>query len=404
MDHAQHKDIRLLDHLISHLVSPNFIKDEQELLNFCSGAGFHPNTRDFALMIVHIERWSSVLSSEAQWHENSKHHFFVLSNMLNDLLNRKNDAVVAEYNYQQVAIINLHQPFDEFCRELKPELDRMLEVLETEFNISVTIAVSPLAQGVTALPEAYKCAGQALWYNEFLCKDQQILFYDALCGDREARIRSELTELDKKLIMKLQAMDIPGIKYVLQEMVDREFIQSTPTVKILQVRVGGICCKILDALDEIRDHIGDEFYFRLNPAPRIGEARNLTELTTALGDIFDAICEKQNAAQQEPKPQWVDKMAVYIEQHYTDETLGLTEVSSAFGITPSYATRVFKQYTGRGIYETIQHVRLTAAKDLLHTDKTMKQIAEMVGYTSFLSMNRAFKKYEGTTPSQFRNQ
>ena len=91
-------------------------------------------------------------------------------------------------------------------------------------------------------------------------------------------------------------------------------------------------------------------------------------------------------------------MSAYISDHYTDEALGLTEVSSVFGITPSYATRVFKQYTGRGIYETIQHVRLTAAKSMLHSDK----IAQAVGYTSFLSMNRAFKKYEGATPSQFK--
>jgi AraC-like DNA-binding protein len=97
-------------------------------------------------------------------------------------------------------------------------------------------------------------------------------------------------------------------------------------------------------------------------------------------------------------------MAAYIDEHYMDENLGLTEVSAVFGITPSYATRVFKQYTGRGIYETIQHVRLAAAKDLMRTDRTMKQIAQMVGYTSFLSMNRAFKKYEGTTPSRFREQ
>lgn len=404
MERAQPKNIQLVDHLISHLVSPNFIKDEQELLSFCSGAGFCPETTDYAVMIVHIERWSDILATEAQWLESSKHHFFVLSNMLYDLLNRKNISVVAETNYQQVALINLKEPWEVFCSGLKPELEKMLEVLETEFNISVTIAISPMVTGLSTIPDAYQSAQQALWYNEFLGKDHQILFYDQLCGDQEPRIRSELTELDKKLILKLQSMDISGVKYVLQEMVDREFIQSTPTVKILQTRVGGICCKILDALDELRDQIGDEFYFRLNPAPRISEAKNLSELTTALGDIFDAICEKQNSAQQEPKPQWVDKMAVYIEQHYTNENLGLTEVSSAFGITPSYATRVFKQYTGRGIYETIQHVRLTAAKELLHTDKTMKQIAEMVGYTSFLSMNRAFKKYEGTTPSQFRNQ
>ena len=185
-------------------------------------------------------------------------------------------------------------------------------------------------------------------------------------------------------------------------MIDREFIQEVPTVKILRTRLGGICCKILDVLDELRDKIGAGLYYALDPAPKIAEAPTLADLTSAMDEIFDAICRAQNAEPQEPKPQWVDKMSAYISDHYTDEALGLTEVSSVFGITPSYATRVFKQYTGRGIYETIQHVRLTAAKSMLHSDKTMKQIAQAVGYTSFLSMNRAFKKYEGATPSQFK--
>lgn len=403
MEFSQPKDIQLIDHLINHLISPNFIKDEQELLNFCGGAGFYPTGSNYAVIIVHIERWSDVFSTEAQWHETSKHHFFVLSNMLSEMLNDKNHAVVAEANYQQVCIVNVNESWDTFRQDIEPALRHMQEVLETEFNISVTIAVSPMVEGITALPEAYAFAGEVLWYNDFFGKDQQLLFYDDLCGETQPRIRSELMELDKKLIMKLQATDIAGIKYVLQETIDREFIQSTPTVQILRVRLGGICCKILDALDDLHDQLGT-LYYRVNPGPRICEAQTLSELTGALGDIFDAILAEQNTAQQEPKPQWVDKMAVYINQHYTDENLGLTEVSAQFGITPSYATRVFKQYTGHGIYETIQHVRLAAAKDLLHTELTMKQIAQKVGYTSFLSMNRAFKKYEGTTPSQFRNQ
>lgn len=403
MEFSQPKDIQLIDHLINHLISPNFVKDEQELLNFCSGAGFYPTEKNYAVIIVHIERWSDVLSTEAQWHETSKHHFFVLSNMLSEMLNQKNQAVVAESNYQQVCIINLHQSWESFRQEIEPSLSHMLEVLETEFNISVTISVSPMVAGIAALPDAYTFAGEGLWYNEFFGKDQQLLFYDDLCDETGPRIRSELLELDKKLITKLQAADLPGVKYVLQEMIDREFIQATPTVKILRIRLGGVCCKILDVLDDLHDQLG-ELYYKVNPGPRLCQAQTLAELTSALGDIFDAILEEQNNTQQEPKPQWVDKMAVYINQHYTDENLGLTEVSSQFGITPSYATRVFKQYTGHGIYETIQHVRLSAAKDLLHTDLTMKQIAQTVGYTSFLSMNRAFKKYEGTTPSQFRNQ
>ena len=280
----------------------------------------------------------------------------------------------------------------------------MMEVLETEFDVSVTISVSRETKGLNALPEAYMEAREALWYNAFLELDMQILFYEDLFGESFPAIRSDLIALDKKLLAKLQAKDAEGVKYVLHEMIDREFIQSRPPVKLLRTRLGGICCKILDALEELRDTQGEGLCEYPDSVPRVVEARNITELTGGMDEFFDSLRLRKTVEEQEPKPQWVDKMAAYIGEHYTDESLGLTEVSSVFGITPSYATRVFKQYTGRGIYETIQHVRLAAAKDLMQSDMTMKQIARMVGYTSFLSMNRAFKKYEGTTPSRFREQ
>jgi AraC-like DNA-binding protein/thiol-disulfide isomerase/thioredoxin len=399
----QPQEIYLLDHMVARLTCSQFIKEETELRKFCAEGGFYPETDRFCVLVVRIERWSSVFSTDAQWQESIKHHFFVISNMLTELLNREHIAVVAEKDYQMVSIINVKKPWEETCRELKPMLRQVMEVLEAEFDASVTIAVSDQVEGLCGIPDAYQSAQEALWYNDFLGRDQQIIFYDAL-NDEQNRPepRVDHAELDKKLLSKLQAVDVAGVKYVLHEMIDRELIDQNPTAKILRIRLGGICCRILDALTELRSKMGDSLYYRLNPGPRIAEAKTLAELTTNMDDIFDTICRQQNAEHQEPKPQWVDKMAVYIEEHYTDENLGLTEVSTAFGITPSYATRVFKQYTGRGIYETIQHVRLTAAKGLLHTDKTMKQIAETVGYTSFLSMNRAFKKYEGTTPSQFK--
>lgn len=398
---AHPQDIYLLDHLVSHLTCPLFVTDEEELRKFCMEAGFHPKTQQYCILTIRIERRSTAFAA-SDWQEVIRHHFFVLSNMLTELLNQKDIAVAAEKDYQMVCIVNLLRPWDIFCQELRPILLQIMEVLDTEFDISVTCALSGLANGLCQLPNAFLTTQDALWYNDFLGGDRQILYYDDLCSTTHPMIRSELMELDKKLISKLQVMDIAGVKYVLHEMIDREFIQEVPTVKILRTRLGGICCKILDVLDELRNKIGAGLYYALDPAPKIAEAPTLADLTSAMDEIFDAICRAQNAEPQEPKPQWVDKMSAYISDHYTDEALGLTEVSSVFGITPSYATRVFKQYTGRGIYETIQHVRLTAAKSMLHSDKTMKQIAQAVGYTSFLSMNRAFKKYEGATPSQFK--
>lgn len=398
------ENIHLTDLLVSHLTSPMFIRDEQELKKVCAGAGFYPETDRYVMLVVQIERWSNVFSTEAEWLDATKHHFFLLTNMLHELLGRENISVEAEKDYQMACIVNLRQSWPVFRRELRELLREMMEVLETEFNVSVTIAVSEEVQGLAALPDAYVQAREVLWYNTYLEQDQQVTFYEDLCDEYLPMIRSDLTVLDKKLITKLQMMDAAGVKYVLHEMIDREFLQARPTVKILRVRLGGICCKILDALEEFKEAMGDEFYYRLNPGPQIVEAKTLSELTSNMDELFDAVCRKRDKDVQEPKPQWVDKMSVYIEDHYMEENLGLTEVSAAFGITPSYATRVFKQYTGRGIYETIQHVRLAAAKSLMNSEKTMKQIAQMVGYTSFLSMNRAFKKYEGTTPSQFRDQ
>ena len=398
------QDRFLTDIMVSHLTSSRFIRDEAELRKVAEQGGFCPATDRFAVMLVQIERWSGVFSTEAQWHDATKHHFFLLHNMLHELLCRENFSAEAEKDYQMVCIVNVRQSWEDFRGSLRMLLDELMEVLETEFDVSVTIALSEQVRGLSGLPEAYLQAREVLWYNDFLELEQQLSFYEDLYSQQMPMIRSDLTVLDKKLITKLQALDADGARYVLHEMIDREFIQSRPSVKILRTRLGGISCKILDAIEEFRDSLGDEFYYRLDPAPKVVEARTLTELTGSMDELFEAISRKRDVAVQEPKPQWVDKMGVYIQQHYMDESLGLTEVSAAFGITPSYATRVFKQYTGRGIYETIQHVRLAAAKSLMGSDRTMKQIAQMVGYTSFLSMNRAFKKYEGATPSQFRDQ
>ena len=400
----QEMDIHLKDVLISHLTSPHFIRDEAERRRFFEGCGLSLDTDRFALVVVQIERWSSVLATAAEQHEASKHHFFLLHNMLHELLGQEDLSVEAEKDYQMVCLVALHRSWQEFCSSSYQRLQEMMEILEAEFDVSVTVSVSREVRGLNALPEAYVEAREALWYNMFLELDMQILFYEDLRGERYPTLRPDLMALDKKLMAELQARNPDGVKYVLHEMIDREFLQSRPPIRLLRTRLGGICCRIIDALEELKSTSGDGSDTRLKALTRIVDAGTISELTSSMDELLDAVSLSKDVGSQEPKPQWVDKMALYIGEHYTDESLGLTEVSAVFGITPSYATRVFKQYTGRGIYETIQHVRLAAAKDLMQSDMTMKQIAQMVGYTSFLSMNRAFKKFEGTTPSRFRDQ
>ena len=57
---------------------------------------------------------------------------------------------------------------------------------------------------------------------------------------------------------------------------------------------------------------------------------------------------------------------------------------------------------GCGVLEYIHRVRLKHAKEQLKEGNSVKQVASAVGYTDTQALTRAFKRYEGVTPSQYR--
>ncbi len=93
----------------------------------------------------------------------------------------------------------------------------------------------------------------------------------------------------------------------------------------------------------------------------------------------------------------------YIEGHYKDPELSASAVAQTAGMLPSAFSKAFKQATGITYLEYIHRLRIDAAKKLLAKGQmNLKEIAEQVGYTNTVTMNRAFKRYENTTPGKLR--
>ena len=97
-------------------------------------------------------------------------------------------------------------------------------------------------------------------------------------------------------------------------------------------------------------------------------------------------------------------MAVaYIQEHYKDPELSASTVAQIANMMPSAFSKAFKQSTGIAYLEYIHRLRIDAAKKLLAKGQmNLKEIAEQVGYTNTVTMNRAFKRYENTTPGKLR--
>ena len=101
----------------------------------------------------------------------------------------------------------------------------------------------------------------------------------------------------------------------------------------------------------------------------------------------------------------VDSIAECIEQNIGENWIDLNGLSSEFGVTPQYISNIFKKYKDENIKDYISKLRLAKAKELLRdTELPIKEIANQLGYVGEIGVIRLFKKYEGITPGDYRNQ
>jgi len=92
----------------------------------------------------------------------------------------------------------------------------------------------------------------------------------------------------------------------------------------------------------------------------------------------------------------------YIDEHYT-EKISLEEIAAVLKMNHYYMAHVFKNTIGYSPMNYVIRRRVGEAQShLLYTDKTVTEIAYMVGYNSASNFNKAFKKMVGMSPQRYR--
>lgn len=98
----------------------------------------------------------------------------------------------------------------------------------------------------------------------------------------------------------------------------------------------------------------------------------------------------------------MEKAKEYIRENFQKD-LTLDEVSKVVDISPYYFSKLFKQETGENFIEYLTKVRMKNAEELLKdSDYSIKEICVASGYSDPNYFSRIFKKYEGVTPSEYR--
>ncbi len=124
----------------------------------------------------------------------------------------------------------------------------------------------------------------------------------------------------------------------------------------------------------------------------------LTELLTAL------LLEKETtpAYTEEKYAKCFANLFSYVEKNYFNP-ITVDEMARVFGISKYYFIRVFKQFVNTSPMKYVRNFRIAKATELLLlTERSVEEIAEIIGYKTSTQLISNFRDVTGTTPFQYR--
>lgn len=141
------------------------------------------------------------------------------------------------------------------------------------------------------------------------------------------------------------------------------------------------------------------------PALNLCSNITLDHLFDTIRDIYTQclaqIIEKRNGT---PTAETLRLIRDYIEEHYM-ENISLETVSDRFFMNKEYLSTLFRKKYGETVGGYIIRLKIEAAKrQLEHSDRTIDQIADSLGYTDSCYFSRQFRKNTGISPGKYRSQ
>ena len=310
-----------------------------------------------------------------------------------------------EVEEQVACIISLPDALTEeqFWHDVIINIQQVREFFRSTFGLILTAAVSGLHSGVVSITTCFRECREASDYMELIGSGMPFCRYDQIpFVANDALSFPEVLEKEKKLCRNLSTGDYKSALCAWDDVCEALALRKCSSSEA-RIRLLGVVSLMSSSLNDIPPGLEDSVHLAFN-TDLLQLMPDLDSMLTQISNTLFMLANHANEEKPLPENSADQQYICYVNEHITDPNISISIIADHFNMSTSYFSKRFKKAAGESLLDYIHRERLTLAKQIMaeQPEATLKDICDVVGYTSPLTLNRAFRKYEGITPSDYR--
>lgn len=287
-------------------------------------------------------------------------------------------------------------PHEQFLNQLKEQFYQLSQKLNTIYGATVVGCFGPVVGNFFGLGTSYKKARKLQSYRYSIGMGKCAFFDIMSLREDSSLIEYKYLHLFEELIMKKEWYNLLELIIQIKEIILQNHINDSKAnyiyKEIFSITIRYLFGEVEQNKDEIK--VLNEAIIQFED--KFDDIQQIHDFYLEIFGVISAVNFHKNMNPH------IKKTLQIIHYQYM-EAISLDYIADKLGLSTAYLSRLFKSEMETNFKVYLTEFRLEKAKELLlTTKKDIAKIREQVGYFTPTQFVRAFKAYEGMTPSKYR--
>jgi len=392
-----HKNIpvireRFLRRVIEERYQGRDIYDKMKELNLSMQGDY------YTVILVHIEdaQEFSLMCPDSE--EDLMH--FIVTNITNEIMEEVHAGIAVSLTEHRIALLFASESEEQLKQQVDTTCRKLLKSLWDVVKIKVSFSVGMTVNSPHAWWSSYRNAKEASEYRFFAGKNDFIYG-----GDLKKYVPVNepvsVEEWSNRLALQIKLNQKDELMHAVAEL----FLELKRKCNIRKEIILYVQNIFLSIIIELREGDLDREPGYLDERSSLGklvDSRYFSELEYDFRSMCTELMNKISGNKDGESRKLIILAMDYIEKNYADPNISLNMICSYLGVSISYFSNNFKNYTGETFVEALTRIRIDKAKKMMDvTDLKTYEIADRVGYNDAHYFSMIFKKITGMKPSEY---